>query len=322
MFAKSLLVNCLVSLVVTLSIAWVILSILHWLNKKVPWTDAILKRLILEIITTFPVALLLGYILGIVAYYMNPYHNQGYEDFIFSFLIISAIMNFILVAISDWFYFFNRWKESLVENEKAITRNAILEKENLRSQYEVLKNQINPHFLFNSLNVLSSIIHTDPDKAEAFVDEFSELYRYILDQNKNDFVSLKEELDIGRSYMYLQGIRFSKGLDYTIEIDNHEVEGYYILPLAIQTLLENAIKHNTVQENTPLRIEIYIEDEQLNIVNNLQPRPVIGTSTGIGIPNLIHRYKHYNKVPIFEKTSAQYRCILPLLTRDDLNMKG
>ena len=312
-FFESLLFNTIISLIVTLSISWVILSLLHWLNNKVPWNENILKRLFLEVVTTFPAALSMGYIFGNIAFYINPYNNTAYRDFIFSFLVISAVMNFILVAISDWFHFFNRWKESLVENEKAMTKNAVLEKENIASQYEVLKNQINPHFLFNSLNVLSSLVQTDPGKAEDFIDEFAELYRYILDQNEKDLVTLNEELEISKSYVFLQKIRFEDGIVCNFDIENKDIEGYQIFPLALQTLLENAVKHNTTSDQSPLIINVSLDNEQLVVSNNLQLRENTKASTGIGIPNLIKRYKHYGLTPTFEKTRTHYNCYLPLL---------
>jgi len=320
-FFESLLFNSIFSIIITLIISWAILSTLYWLNKRVPWTDNILKRLLAEILTTFPIALLLGYIIGNILFYVNPYHNQTYSNFIFNFLIISAVMNFVLVAISDWFYFFNRWKDSLVENQKILTDNAILEKENIESQYEVLKNQINPHFLFNSLNVLSSLVHTNPDKAEDFIDEFAELYRYILDQNIKDIVPLYEEIKISKSYVFLQEIRFEKAVECHFNFEAKDMVEYYIFPLAAQTLLENALKHNTATLELPLKIEISIHENHLIVSNNLQVRAHKSISTGIGISNLTMRYKHFNLIPIFEKTETHYNCYLPLMKKDMLPKK-
>jgi len=316
-FFESLLFNSLISVIVTLIISWVILTILHWLNKRVPWNNNILRRLLVEVVTTFPSALLMGFVLGNIAFYLNPYNKTDYADFIFSFLVISGIMNFILVAISDWFYFFNRWKDSLIEKERVSTQNALLEKENIKSQYEVLKNQINPHFLFNSLNVLSSLVHTNAEKAEEFIDEFAGLYRYILDQNENELVALKEEVAVSKSYIFLQKIRFNEGLNVSFKIKNENMKGYKIFPLALQTLLENAIKHNTVSKDLPLNILVSMEAEQLVVTNNLQLRSSTKKSTGIGIPNLIKRYKHYGHVPVFEKSGTHYNCYLPLLSQNE-----
>ena len=226
-------------------------------------------------------------------------------------------MNFILVAISDWFYFFDKWKTSLVENEKEKTKNALLEKENLMAQLGTLKKQMNPHFLFNSLNVLSALIHSSPEKAEEFIDEFSVFYRYVLDQSDKDFVSLDEEINTCKSYLFLQKIRFEDGINCNFNIKD-EGNGYYVFPLALQTLLENAIKHNTTSKAKPLQIVISLDNDHLKIENNLQPRYGNVDSTGKGQKNLIKRFRHFNKTPVFKKTSGSYICLLPLLLKSDI----
>lgn len=315
---ESLLFNSLISVIVTLTISWAILSILHVLNQKMPWNSNLPKRLLAEIGITFPVALALGYLLGNLAYLIHFTNDQPYSDFIFSFLAISGFMNLILVAISDWFYFFERWKESLIEKEKAVTNNALLQKENIQARYEVLKNQINPHFLFNSLNVLSSLVHTDPDQAEEFIDEFASLYRYILEQHEKDLVSLAEEIEVSKSYYFLQKIRFNSGLDCQFRIKKSEMISYYLFPLSVQTLLENAIKHNSASIESPLLIELFIENNYLVISNTLQARKPTKPSTGIGLQNLRLKYSYYGMVPIFEQSEKHYKCFLPLIQKTDL----
>lgn len=310
---ESILFNGLVSVVVTLTIAWLILNILFWLNKKVPWNDNVLKRLIVEVLTTFPVALVMGYVFGNIVFYINIYNEQPYDDFILSFLAISTIMTFVLVAISDWFYFFERWKESLVQNQAALTNNALLQKENIKAQYEVLKNQVNPHFLFNSLNVLSSLVYSSPQKAERFIDEFSSLYRYILDQHDEDLVELSEELSIAKSYAYLQSIRFENGVVCKFNIASEEASDYKLFPLAMQTLLENALKHNTASKESPLNIDVSVNNGMLIITNNLQPRVSPVDSTGIGLENIKRKYRYYDLVPKFERTKTHFICHLPLI---------
>ena len=310
---ESLLFNSLISIFVTLVIAWVILNVLDLLNKKLPWSDKLLYRLLAEVSITFPIAITLGYILGNLIYYISPFHNQIYNDFIFGFISISVIMNFILVAISDWFYFFNRWKISLLENERKLKENEVLEKEKIASQYEVLKNQINPHFLFNSLNTLASLIHTDPIKAEHFVEEFAELYRYILDHNKKDLVSLGDELDIVKSYSFLQKERFGNSLLVEIESDNDDLSKVFVFPLSIQTLVENAIKHNSCSAENPLKIKITVSTEAVTVTNKLQPKVHVKNSTGIGIKNLTNRYKRYLITPEFYKNETNYIAKLPLI---------
>lgn len=311
---ESLLINGLISLVVTLSISWVILSILAWLNRKLPWNENVLKRLLAEVCLTFPTALLLGLLMGSIAYPINAQPNQPYSSFIFNFLAISGVMNFVLVAISDWFYFFGRWKNSLIENQKAIADNEILNREKIAAQYEALKNQINPHFLFNSLNVLSSLIHSDPEKAEEFIDEFAGLYRYILEHNEHAVVPLADEISIAKSYAYLQEIRFGAAIQFLFQVSEKDIHAYHIFPLALQTSLENAVKHNQASLKRSLTIEIVVENGHLVVKNNLHLREHKSDSTGIGTQNLTKRYRSYNLTPQFVKTANHYLVYLPLLT--------
>lgn len=312
-FLESLLIYSLISLVVTLTISWVILSILHWLNFKLPWNENILKRLLAEIGITTPVSLGLGFIFANLTYYLVAQEDQEYSGLVFSYLSISIIMNFVLVAISDWFYFFDRWKASLIENEKALTENETLQKEKISAQYEALKNQINPHFLFNSLNVLSSIIHSDPDKAEEFVDEFANLYRYILEHHEENTVDLKSEMSVAKSYAYLQEIRFGKAVVFAFDEINDRQSALKIFPLSIQTILENAVKHNRASIDSPLHVEVFFEADSVIIKNNLQARNEQPHSTGIGTQNLISRYRVLGLIPKFEKTATHYIATLPLI---------
>lgn len=321
-FFESLLFYSLISLVVTLSISWVVLSILHWLNRRLPWTDNILKRLLAEISLTLPISLFLGFIFGNITFLLVKEDGVVYKELIFSYLTISLIMNFVLVAISDWFYFFDRWKLSLVQNQKTLTDNEVLQREKIAAQYEALKNQINPHFLFNSLNVLSSIVHTDPDKAEMFIDEFASLYRYILENNENETITLSEEIDVAKSYCFLQEIRFGKAVQFSFEGFEKVDTKLHAFPLSVQTLLENAVKHNIASDEMPLHITIILAGNQVIIQNNLQLRKNQEPSTGIGTTNLIMRYKPYKLVPRFVKTADHYTATLPLLDTPNQNRQN
>ena len=305
-FFESLLINSLISLVVTLSIAFVILSILSWLNKRMPWNDRLLQRLMTEIVCTFPVAIGLGYGFGNLVYLINPPIDQSYGEFIFTFLAISAVMNLILVAISDWVYFFDRWKLSLIEEEKQAKEKAV-------AQYEALKNQVNPHFLFNSLNVLSSLVHTDAQKAEDFIDQFAALYRYILDNTDGTLVTLEQELEIVRSYVFLQKQRFGDSVICDIDVPVPSTKEWSVFPLSVQTLVENAFKHNIASKDQPLHISITIHGSTLTVCNNLQVRSSKKKSTGIGLENLKLRYRAYGDEPRIEITDQEYAVRLPLL---------
>lgn len=189
-----------------------------------------------------------------------------------------------------------------------------MQKENLQSQFEVLKQQVNPHFLFNSLNVLTSLIKVEPDLAESFTEQLSKVYRYVLENKEKDLVSLGTELEFLNAYLFLLGIRFMSKLSVTITIDK-KFHDYLILPIAIQLIIENAIKHNTFSKASPLRIEIFVDsDLHLNIVNNLKQRETKIASTGVGLQNITRRYALVSElIPSFSKTAGHYMAKLPLI---------
>lgn len=209
-------------------------------------------------------------------------------------------------------------EQSVAERTKQLTEaNTQLlkvQKENLQSQFEVLKQQVNPHFLFNSLNVLTSLIKIDPDLAESFTERLSKVYRYVLENKEKDVVSLSTELEFLAAYLFLLEIRFMKKIFIEIKIDKSYYD-YQILPIAIQLIIENAIKHNTFSKVRPLKIEIFVDDEQkLNIVNNLNVRETKFISTGVGLENINRRYALVSdQRPEFIKTKEHFVAKLPLL---------
>jgi PAS domain S-box-containing protein len=196
---------------------------------------------------------------------------------------------------------------------EANTRLLQMQKENLQSQFEVLKQQVNPHFLFNSLNVLSGLIEKDASKAQLFIDEFSQIYRYVLETIEKPVVTLGMELGFVRSYIFLQQIRYGENLTFAVNLPSDLLKRY-MPPLSLQVVLENAIKHNIVNENQPLHINIFHEDDCLNVSNNLQPKISMGKTTGLGQKNMVKRYAMISeKVPSFKVVNDQYIVQLPLL---------
>lgn len=198
------------------------------------------------------------------------------------------------------------------ELTEANTQLLKVQKENLQSQFEVLKSQINPHFMFNSLNVLSGLINVDVAKAQLFIDEFSQIYRYVLETIEQPVVTLSQELDFMRSYLFLQQIRYGESLTYSVNIPA-ELLQMVVPPLSLQVLLENAIKHNIVNEEKPLKIEIFNEGIYLNIRNNIQPK-ISGTSTGLGLKNLVKRYALISTLQTsFKVINNYYIAKIPLI---------
>ena len=217
----------------------------------------------------------------------------------------------------------NTLEQSVAERTKQLTEaNTQLlkvQKENLQSQFEVLKQQVNPHFLFNSLNVLTSLIKIDPDLAESFTERLSKVYRYVLENKEKDLVSLSTELEFLNAYLFLLEIRFMKKLFIDIKIDK-SYSDYQILPIAIQLIIENAIKHNTFSKAQPLKIEIFVDKQQrLNIINNLNLRETKLISTGVGLENINRRYALVSdQKPEFIKTSEHFIAKLPLLKTEKI----
>jgi len=208
-----------------------------------------------------------------------------------------------------------RVKESSESLTEARTQLINLQKENLQSQFEVLKQQVNPHFLFNSLNVLTSLIKLEPDLAERFSEQLSKVYRYVLENKDNELVDLNTELNFLDAYIFLLNIRFVDKLHVNIDIPESR-RSDLIIPLAMQLLIENAIKHNIMSKSEPLTIDIFIDaDNFLNIVNNLQERPSQLVSTGVGLKNIQNRYLLLNNTePTFEKTGTRFIAKVPLVT--------
>lgn len=217
----------------------------------------------------------------------------------------------------------NTLEQSVAERTKQLTEANTqllkLQKENLQSQFEVLKQQVNPHFLFNSLNVLTSLIKIDPDLAETFTERLSKVYRYVLENKDKDLVSLSTELEFLKAYLFLIEIRFMKKIIIHINIPKAFYD-FLILPIAIQLIIENAIKHNTFSKSKPLCIDIEVDDQdRLNIVNNLHLRDTKFVSTGVGLENIHRRYALVSdQKPEFIKTSEHFIARLPLLKSDKI----
>lgn len=220
-------------------------------------------------------------------------------------LISQMVITIIISAILFGEGFFNAWRQSAVNEEK-------LKRESLALQYEALKNQVNPHFLFNSLNALSSLIYKDQELAEKFVRQLSDVYRYVLEQKDKELVDLETELKFVETYIFLQKIRFGENLQFTIYQDRVSSHMAKIAPLALQILVENAIKHNIISREKPLHVDIRCEDDFIVIRNNLQKRSSVEKQGGIGLANIRARYAYLtDKEVIVEETGKEFIVRIP-----------
>ena len=222
---------------------------------------------------------------------------------------------FVSIWIYRVIYSIHKKQESKVKEQKIIAGTA-------SAKFETLKNQIDPHFLFNSLNVLSSLIEENPENAQRFTTSLSKVYRYVLEQKDKDLVSIEEELAFAKTYMNLLQMRFENSLTYEVLIENVDSEAK-VVPLSLQLLLENAVKHNIISEQKPLHIKIYIEKDALVIQNNFQKKAVLQDGQGVGIQNIISRYDIITdrKVAINQSENT-FTVKLPILTKQTTIMEN
>ncbi|MDR6300845.1 2TM domain-containing protein [Mesonia maritima] len=219
-------------------------------------------------------------------------------------LLLSTIVSLFFHA----FYFYKEIQDNKVTEQKIIAGTA-------SAKFDALKNQLDPHFLFNSLNVLSALIDENPNAAQKFTASLSKVYRYVLEQKNKELVSLEEELRFAEVYLSLLKTRFENSIQCVLpkKLNNPEAK---IVPLSLQLLLENAVKHNVVSVENPLRIEILEENDVLIIKNNLQKKSVIQKGVGVGLKNIQQRYELLTsrKVSI-NSTKKSFEIQLPLLTK-------
>jgi two-component system LytT family sensor kinase len=220
----------------------------------------------------------------------------------------------IVISISIFYLILNRKSHFRMRDMEIQAEQ--LRKENALAQFEALKNQVSPHFLFNSLSILSSLVHVDASLSEKFIDQLSKAYRYILEQKDNETVPLKTELDFLKAYAFLLKIRFENKFDVEISIIDQEGEKYRIAPLTLQLLIENCVKHNRMSEKEPLIVAIFIKGDYLIVVNPVRRRTEIKkmTSTGIGLANIKKRYQLLTKNPVqIDQDEELFTVKIPLI---------
>lgn len=209
---------------------------------------------------------------------------------------------------------------SLVRAHQAVlVQNGALQAENSRNQYLALKNQLNPHMLFNSLNTLQSLVREQPDKAQDYIRELSRVLRYTLQENAGQTVTLREEMDFVEAYRYLMQMRYEENLRFTVEVEPAWIDDQ-LPPLSVQTLVENAIKHNEISRRKPLTIAIRTvtlpdapNTHGLLVENNLQPRRDCSAGTGVGLANLSKRYDLlFGQAIQITEADGYFRVTLPL----------
>ena len=272
------------------------------------------KRILVGFVSSFFVSLFVIFLLRIFENVVveGETLNQFLDKETPSNYIVSSIFTFIILLIVHFIYLYKWYQENKLKEQKIIAGSA-------SAQFESLKNQIDPHFLFNSLNVLSSLIEENPDAAQKFTTSLSKVYRYVLEQKDKDLVSVEEELKFAKTYMNLLKMRFENSITFEVpEFQNDEAK---VVPLSLQLLLENCIKHNIVSEKKPLHIKIYIQENELIIENNKQIKEVLQDRKGVGLQNIVSRYAILTKRNvIIQESETIFKVKLPILTKQIISM--
>jgi two-component system LytT family sensor kinase len=281
------------------------------LSNKWDWIEHTNTRIWAGIVTTVlytvPAVLLIDYVNFIVisGHNIDRFFSGRYlYEHVFYIILSFGISAFIHAR-----GFMIQWKNSVKQES---TKQEIVAKTET-AKFESLKNQLDPHFLFNSLNVLTSLIGENPQQAERFTTKLSKVYRYVLEQRNKDLVPIEEELKFAKTYMELLGMRFEDAVKFNIpeSISNDALK---IVPLSLQLLLENAVKHNVVSSSKPLTINIYEEGNYLIIENNINPKEAIGKSTKVGLQNVADRYGLITDKGVkIANNNKTFRVSLPLL---------
>lgn len=266
-------------------------------SLKMSWLEYPVRRVVIGLLVTVAYTTLVMYLLN--ALYLQTFDikfgNSGLYTIAFT-VVISLVMHGRAFLLG--------WRQSAIDAER-------LQKENIAARYENLKSQVNPHFLFNTLNVLSNLVYEDQDKAVRFIKHLSEVYRYVLDTHNLEVVTLEEEEKFLNAFLYLQQMRFGDKL-----IIDNRLQGVQSMvpPLVLQMLVENAIKHNVVSEENPLTIRLYTHDGYLVVENNFQKKMVLPEeSTGLGLENIRHRYAFLSKLPVEVIQNDNFIVKLPIL---------
>lgn len=277
------------------------------MNEKFPWEKSPGKRILVHL----PISVIFSAFvihMSMLAFnkFVCPMPESTKNAFMITAIVLGVLISIIILSVEIGTQFFGNWKRSLVEIEK-------YKSENLQAQLQNLKNQLNPHFLFNNLSVLSSLVYIDQDKAVDFINQLSKVYRYLLDNRDNELVALETELTFIQSYTYLIKIRFDKNIIFNIDVSKDKTH-LMLPPLSLQMLIENAIKHNEISNELPLTVQIKVADDMLEITNNLQLRNSTEISSKTGLQNIKDRYKFFTEQNVeVISTDKLFTVKIPLL---------
>ena len=277
----------------------------HSIGQYVSWLENPTKRFAFGIIGS--VVFSTSAIISLAILFEKLFNISIGEGWTYVWITIVVSLLILLFMLSRQFLY--SWRDIYLREEKM--RNEVLV-----SRYEVLKSQINPHFMFNGLNALSSLVHEDQDLAVKYIEQLSKVLRYVLQAGKQEIVTLQEEIEILNSYVFLQKIRYNDNLIVDISLDKTE-NNFYVAPLVLQMLIENAIKHNEITSENPLKIKLSLANQYLIMQNSVRIKEIaLQESTHVGLTNIHSRYQALtDKKVVIEETDNNFIVSIPLISK-------
>ncbi|TAE21062.1 MAG: histidine kinase [Cytophagales bacterium] len=286
----------------------------RYLNQKLPFETGVLRRFFVQAGSCLAVMLIIhtSLIIRFETYYTDYFPSEIAKAIKVASYFLDVFMVVGVNTAYFGFYFFEKWKKNLVEKETWAKEKAMLQQERINAQYENLINQLNPHFLFNSLSSLDSLIDDNPSLARQFLGQLAKVYRYVLQHKDKELVSLETELTFVKNYVSLLETRFGGTFQLYCTIDSDALERQ-IVPVTLQILIENAIKHNSISEVTPLRVSLTSRDGYLEVSNPVQRKTQIATSNGQGLQNLRQLYSFLSSKEVVIESGEVFTVRVPLL---------
>lgn len=307
-FFIRLIYNSIMTFIGSLMVTYPDLFVIQYLNRRLPWNRKALRRVMIQVLFSLAISSAGAVLITLLSDILIPYDGGPMDVMVDNILILAIINLLLMITLEAWIFF--------IEGNRSKKKAEDLEKELTEIRFETLKNQLNPHFMFNSLNVLSGLINTDIKKAQQFIDEFALVYRYVLETLEKPVVSAGEELDFVRSYLFLQRLRYGDSLQADYKFDARMLSAL-IPPLSVQVLAENAIKHNIIDKEKPLTIWFYSEPGYLVVKNRLQPKSTPRTGPGTGQINLSKRYQMIgDSLPGFYVDNNFYIAKIPVIENE------
>lgn len=280
----------------------------HYINKFISWGQNPTKRVFFFILSFFVISFIVTLLLCLPKLKTYSWEELFASRQLEAVFLVAAMLNILVMGATDVILYYRKSHRKALDAE-------ITKKNKVKYQYEQLKRQLNPHFLFNSLNVLDYLVHTDPDRASDFIGKLAGVYRYLLSKESEPVVTLEEERTFVNMYVDLLKERFPEGLEVEMDLGTRYLKTY-VIPCSIQLLVENATKHNVISQENPLRIRISIQGSFICVENNLFPRSQDAESSKLGLKNIEGQYQAlFGKSITIRKTDELYSVSLPIIDK-------